>query len=1574
MQVNSISRKVKWVLFLIGILWSISYTQGYAPIQFYETTVPTFSTTRTFADSETLTHQEGFAKGYSLYVQIHLIIDQPIILDGVYKVDMNNDGVWETNSWQSSDHIITFDYPEVEPGLTGSEIIRLKLRHVDNNQFVFQEYFFDVTTLHTPDITFKTDDGDLMVGFISPDGIMDNPLVIVEGFDVFNATWPSYYYYRMQDMILTYLSPAGYDIFFVNFADGSGELQNNAMTVLGALNYIADNNNNFSTKLLGISMGGVISRYALAFAEDPANNINHGCNMFISYDAPQQGAHINTELQNFFGNINNDAINNPMVSIIQAQLQSPSAKQLLRFNFYDQETAGGGTREEIDGGPLYEAFYSELNALNGDGYPNQTYNVGISNGRGDIANHTMESSWSEGQEGNSLMTLAVVGLPLETIPMSYEDILPGSYLPAFRDESIIPGAINMFAGMDFPWPLDRFDVNPIALDYMMTTGNAPCYIWAQSALDLKNVEYSTNPALHADIINWDYSPFDAIFSQSDESFYHDQMTDQSMSYLLSLLLYPQVDVTFNNISENGTLLDGYLSITGYNPQIPSGSQQPVPGYTPLIIKTNQRYLDSGSLKHHHWNSDNNEFHLEHIEEFFPSDIDEARFLSVNDVSIMDNVAEYSVELQLHDPWYFDVSAQTQPDEFRLLSDQDDGGGNVQVFLNQNDQFNSAYPIYSLKAPQYYANTTGIYEFQNWTGNGVDFGEGINNPTSDSQTDVVFLQNNATINAVYSTTPANSIAGNTILIMENLTIPAGANYEFAGNTKISVWGASLNIDGTPDNPVVLKSNDGLHPFYGIETISGGHLFVSNCVIDGATTGIKMWNFAGFINTNNVTFANLSTGVEWEDEFFEDQIQIENSAFYNCDIPLLPPIGGLVPPPDGGGGGSNPSAYPITYNRFDTEPVGIDLDESNITLTDFGMVDPANGDFSLLENSPFIDQGDPNAATDPDGTRKDIGAYYHPQINGTINSDIIINNEASLSGNITIPSGITLTINSGAELNIADNTQIRVNGSMNINGVEVEEIHINSNGTLGEWRGIRVDNGSLNMNYTNISGSELQAIRFNVGTEGIIANCNISNNNMGIESWTDDLEITNTTISDNNVGIFAVASNATITTNDIHSNTYLGLALFCNANPTVKYNLIHDNGYGDLHSGILLFDSAPSLTTHVPADIVGHHFNNQIYNNHGTGIYVSYTGVPNLGEYYVEGGIKYGGFNQFYGNDNYAIYRQMMEGEAQDILYAQANYWYQDYTVVDAPVDASVYGYISVLPTAPGILGDTQVDPNTDRSGVLTDAIQLEEYGQYTQAIEKYNEFVAEKPNKYLLQVALNGLDRCYAKLNLVDPWITLLDEIAEQFPHVEQQELAKNYLMWEYKKQRLDAEAIDLANQLIASAAGTEYEEYYTMEMAMLLEATDGAILQRLSPEEAEMVEKVAEAEERLLTVFADTEPAKLYSMVFNKQLDGRTNNLVPNNYALHLAYPNPFNPITNIKYDIPKNSNVTITVYDILGRNVNILVSNKMIRAGSHKVQWQGTNQSGESVSSGMYFYKIHTVALDGSKTFTSTEKMILLK
>jgi hypothetical protein len=99
--------------------------------------------------------------------------------------------------------------------------------------------------------------------------------------------------------------------------------------------------------------------------------------------------------------------------------------------------------------------------------------------------------------------------------------------------------------------------------------------------------------------------------------------------------------------------------------------------------------------------------------------------------------------------------------------------------------------------------------------------------------------------------------------------------------------------------------------------------------------------------------------------------------------------------------------------------------------------------------------------------------------------------------------------------------------------------------------------------------------------------------------------------------------------------------------------------------------------------------------------------------------------------------------------------------------------------------------------------------------------------------------------------------------------------------------------------------------------------------------------------------------------------IIPVKTELSGNYPNPFNPETTISYSLKEDTKVSISIYNIKGQKIRSLI-NGQIQAGYHTVTWNGKNESGENVSSGIYFSIFDVVSKE--KDYTSVKKMILLK
>ncbi len=102
------------------------------------------------------------------------------------------------------------------------------------------------------------------------------------------------------------------------------------------------------------------------------------------------------------------------------------------------------------------------------------------------------------------------------------------------------------------------------------------------------------------------------------------------------------------------------------------------------------------------------------------------------------------------------------------------------------------------------------------------------------------------------------------------------------------------------------------------------------------------------------------------------------------------------------------------------------------------------------------------------------------------------------------------------------------------------------------------------------------------------------------------------------------------------------------------------------------------------------------------------------------------------------------------------------------------------------------------------------------------------------------------------------------------------------------------------------------------------------------------------------------------------NTEVPGNFELTQNYPNPFNPSTEIRFSVPRAANVNLSVYNLLGERIATLANGEVV-PGTYTATWNGTNQTGMHVASGVYFYRL-AVGSNGNTDYTMTKKMLLTK
>ena len=223
----------------------------------------------------------------------------------------------------------------------------------------------------------------------SGDGTHDGlrcPVVIVEGFDRTNGrNWPELRNDLMADDFGLRMLRAGRDLVLLNFGDGTTHIQANGHVLTKLLEYVNANRHDADEPLavIGFSMGGLVSRYSLAWCE--TNGIDHDVDVFVSFDSPQEGANIPLGGQEALAWLNDpaqadlfDSLGTDEQAALNALHESytcPAAQQMLVCY-----RPGARARALVGPHPARIALESEFEAL-GD-YPTASRKVAIANGSG----------------------------------------------------------------------------------------------------------------------------------------------------------------------------------------------------------------------------------------------------------------------------------------------------------------------------------------------------------------------------------------------------------------------------------------------------------------------------------------------------------------------------------------------------------------------------------------------------------------------------------------------------------------------------------------------------------------------------------------------------------------------------------------------------------------------------------------------------------------------------------------------------------------------------------------------------------------------------------------------------------------------------------------------------------------------------------------------------------------------------------------------------------------------------------------------------------------------------------------
>jgi len=566
--------------------------------------------------------------------------------------------------------------------------------------------------------------------------------------------------------------------------------------------------------------------------------------------------------------------------------------------------------------------------------------------------------------------------------------------------------------------------------------------------------------------------------------------------------------------------------------------------------------------------------------------------------------------------------------------------------------------------------------------------------------------------------------------------------------------------------------------------------------------------------------------------------------------------------------------------------------------------------------------------------------------------------TLNQNLTIPSGETWNFEPGVTVTFQNNSKLKVYGTLNVNGTSSNKVTFDFQAPY--WY-------------------DINCIKFYEGSSGTIDNAEIKNGLYGIYIYKSSPTIKNSTIYDCEYGIMNYYNSPNILTNELYDITYTGIYSY-KGSPKITDNYLHNIGsYG-------LSLNSVSSSTYVRKNTIDYcptgvyaFGNNSVklrgYSgaSYGRNIIKNYNssknavlitgGTPDLGQYFP---YDQRGYNNLHWVTNSYVVKSTTSSQVMALF----NYWGSSspqynwfYGNVEfAPLLGSAYsGAGSTLDKVANIEPDEQM---------LYDANELADSKSYQSASDKYKQLISDYPESKYGGIALAW---SMATHQLTKDLETQRSYLQKQITH-KSKLVSNSAMLW---LQTLEAEVGNKeASEKVANS--TSIKEVVGVEIRLNLandllniyndEKGAEAIFDELIKEDAS--ESTLETIEVIKITAINSEEIEK-----SEKLAEPTNDKiekVSTDFAVQ-NYPNPFNPSTTISYSLPSASNVKLEVYDVMGRMIKSFTTNSQA-SGKHQVVWNGTNNNGARVATGIYIYRFEAISLETNEHFVKSEKLMLVK
>lgn len=595
-------------------------------------------------------------------------------------------------------------------------------------------------------------------------------------------------------------------------------------------------------------------------------------------------------------------------------------------------------------------------------------------------------------------------------------------------------------------------------------------------------------------------------------------------------------------------------------------------------------------------------------------------------------------------------------------------------------------------------------------------------------------------------------------------------------------------------------------------------------------------------------------------------------------------------------------------------------------------------------------------------------------GTLTSDTYWCGTINITGNITVPQNITLNISPGTVVNFNNNSSLVISGTLDAMGFQTNKI---------------------TLDFISPNTSVQNGIKVNAGGNLNVSNLIIKNAYRGIYVNEASASINGTEIFNCFTGIYLYRTSYTlddpyITNNYLHNNAYYssggGIANYYSS-PYITGNEIGNN-----YIGITASNSSSPLLGY--AGVYG---NNNIHHNY-MGVYAISYSNPFLGR---ETCTLQGGNNIIENNTSYNMLAQ-----SNCIVLAENNWWGSNPPVANKIVanSGSTIDYFPYLESLPeqqfanlknspeeslydqnfSVLQSDTGFTATENSIVnnfnpawpifwkLLYARNLIDVKKYNYAQEILKQVITSNSDSSLSHYALDLLWRASRKFDK-DSLNTFLDILSKRsgrkniYAHAQ-------LILAGYDKvnriQKLDAVIGSYPNTPFAEMAIFQKFLYYFNEQNDLIKAREISNQMDVLFPNSELTKDANSHLEGTGSV-----PKMAANPDDSEDSENLASNLsIPTEYQLLGNYPNPFNPSTTISYALPFESEVVVNIFDLTGSIIKSFNLNNQT-AGYKTLNWDGKNNSGTAVSSGIYIYSIKAVSTEGNgKSFVKSSKLMLLK